>query len=366
MAPTAWGRARLAAAFIGAACRYWLMVFPCVWRELRRLHERASDIPDPILRRIAIETLREERGNLEGAAAFAVFAPVRRRHLVVRATVAFQAIYDYVDSLAEQPGDGGLANGRVLHEALREALRSPSAPHRNHYRHHSRSADDGYLRALIDDCRAALDALPSYALVRRPALRATARIIEYQARVHSGKAADLAPWGTASAPPGSGLTWWEAAAATASSVGVFALIAAAARPGTAAVDAVAIERAYFPWIGALHVLLDSLVDKVADARAGRLSLVSHYSSAAAAGAGMARITSNAVTSVRVLPEADVHALVLAAMSAYYLTAPGAAHPDAAPARDQILATLGGAARPTLAVLTVRRAVGRAREPETKP
>jgi tetraprenyl-beta-curcumene synthase len=359
MGPTAWGRARLAAAFFGAACRYWLTVFPCAWREVRRLHERATEIPDPILRRIAIETLREERGNLEGAAAFAVLAPLRRRRRVARATIAFQAVYDYVDSLGEQPGDGCVTNGRRLHEALHAALLSPSDPHRDHYRHHSRSGDGGYLRALIDDCRAALAALPSCELVRRRALRASARIIEYQARVHTGDPADLTAWGEASTPPGSGLAWWEAAAAGASSVGVFALIAAAAHPGLAAADAAAVERAYFPWVGALHVLLDSLVDSTADASAGRLSLVSRYASAGDAATGMAAIAADALAAVRALREGDVHVLILAAMSAFYLTTPGAQDAGAAPARDRILATLGDAARPTLAVLKARRALGRA-------
>ena len=45
-------------------------------------------------------------------------------------------------------------------------------------------------------------------------------------------------------------------------------------PSTAETDAM--ESAYFPWIGALHVLLDSLIDRAADAQTGQHSLVDHY------------------------------------------------------------------------------------------
>ena len=41
-------------------------------------------------------------------------------------------------------------------------------------------------------------------------------------------------------------------------------------------DAREIDRAYFPWIGALHTLLDSLVDRHEDRESGRPSLLSYY------------------------------------------------------------------------------------------
>src|ERR1700734_3798639 len=101
-APTR-SRLAMASVFAGAASRYWLGVFPLLTREMRHWHERARAIPDPVLRRLALITQETEQGNLEGAAAFAVLAPRAHRARVVRAVVAFQAVYDYVDTLAEQP-----------------------------------------------------------------------------------------------------------------------------------------------------------------------------------------------------------------------------------------------------------------------
>jgi hypothetical protein len=94
-------RLALAGTFLLAALRYWLVVFPRTCIELRRWRRRAAQIGDPALRTAALAALGK-RANIEGAAAFAAVMPARRRGKVVRALVAFQAIYNYVDLLAEQ------------------------------------------------------------------------------------------------------------------------------------------------------------------------------------------------------------------------------------------------------------------------
>ena len=75
------------AAFARATQSYWTSVFPRVSRELGHWRERALAIPDPALRAQALQAL-SKRGNMEGAAAFATFAPRARRGAVVRAAVA--------------------------------------------------------------------------------------------------------------------------------------------------------------------------------------------------------------------------------------------------------------------------------------
>jgi len=354
------GRRALAGAFAGAAGRYWLGVFPHISRELRHWRERAGEIPDPVLRRLALITQRSERGNLEGAAAFAVLVPRAHRARVVRAIVAFQATYDYVDTLAEQPSVDPVANGRQLHLALLTALR-PDTEHPNYYAHHSASRDDGYIRNLIDTCRSAFGALPSYAAVAEPALRAARRMVTYQSFNHGAREGPhraLAQWASALTPPGSGLRWWETAAAAASSLSVFALIAAAAQPALSVGETAAMERAYFPWIGALHVLLDSLIDRAEDACAGQHSLVDHYASSEEAASRLGAIAARSVQATETLPAGTQHALILAAMTSFYLSAPRASTPAACLAARQIGETMGPLTTPTMVVFGARRAAGR--------
>lgn len=352
MRTTAWRRARLIAAFSDAAIRYWLTVFPFVEREARRWRGLASAIPDPALRTIALATASNERTNLDGAAAVATFAPRPRRGAVARAAVAFQAAYDYLDSLAERPG----ADARALHEALHSAI-SPHLPCADRYAELACADDGGYLLALLDSCRSAIRSLPSHDSVVPVTARAVARMVDYQALIHrpAQPSGALAEWAETVQPPEVRLSWWETAAAGASSTLVFALLAAAARPSLTTEQAAAIERAYFPWVGALHVLLDSLVDMPEDAREGHHSLIAHYGSAEATADGLGRIAEQAFAAVDTLPDAIHHRLVLAAMVALYLSAPAARTPFATPTRERLLAVTGDLAAPTLLVLRARRA-----------
>lgn len=352
-------RIDLLRAFVDAACRYWLTAFPLARRETRRWMRRAQAIPDPVLRRIALETQRRERGNYEGAAAFAAFAPLRRRATVVRAVVAYQVAYDYADSLAELPAADRVANGRALHGALHAAL-APGTPHPDYYLHHDRRDDGGYLGALVDACRLAVASLPSWEEVAGTARAMSWLVVEFQAVNHAPAelvADRLAAFASAAPLRGAALPWWEAAAGCASSAGIFSLIAASARPELTETEAAAIERAYVPWIGGLHVLLDSLVDWPHDVGAGHHSLIAHYSSHSEMTRGMGAIADTAVRSVRDLAQPRQHELLLVAMAGLYLVRPSASLPHAAETRDRILGSLGDLAWPVLLVHRARRRIG---------
>ena len=313
-----------------------------------------------MLRRLALLTQRVERGNYEGAAAYAALVPRAYRARVVRAVIAFQTTYDYVDTLSEQPSADPVANGRQLHLALLTAL-DPDSDHADYYEHSSDRRDNGYIRHLVQACRDALGALPSYAAVAQPALRAASTIVAYQSLNHE-EAGDrpraLAQWGSAVAPPDSRLHWWEAAAGGASSMTVFALIAAAAKPGLSAAETTATQEAYFPWISALHVLLDSLIDRTGDLEHGHHNLIDHYSSPAEAAHRLGWIAARAVHAAEALPDGARHALIVAAMTSFYLSAPATAAPGALLPAQRVLETMGTLATPTMAVLRARRAAGR--------
>ncbi len=357
MAPPSRSRLALGQAFTGAAARYWLGIFPQVGRELRHWRECALRIPDPVLRQLALVTQGSERGNLEGAAAFAVLAPRAQRVQVVRAAVAFQATYDYIDTLAEQPSHDPVANGHQLHLALLTAL-EPGTEHEDYYKHNSCSHDNGYIRNLVDTCRNAFCALPSYSSVAESALRATRRMVAYQSLNHGSEShRALALWACSETPAGTELRWWETAAGAASSLSVFALIAAAGRPFLGAGETIALERAYFPWIGALHVLLDSLIDHAADIEAGHHSLMEHYTSVEEAAARLGSIAARALHATEMLSDGIQHAMILAAMTSFYLSAPSASTPNWQPVTNRVLEAVGTLAAPTMIVLRARRAAG---------
>jgi tetraprenyl-beta-curcumene synthase len=354
-------RAALGTAFADAAGKYWLNIFPRVCKEIERWRGRAQQIPDSALRTLALHAQETEQGNLEGAAAFAILAPREHRAGIVRAVVAFQAAYDYVDALVEQPSSHPALNGRHLHRALLTAL-DLDAPHPDYYAYHSRCQDDGYLKDLVDTCRTTCAALPSYSSAAAPALRAAKRMVVYQSLNHAddlnGRQNALARWALREAPPAAHLRWWEIAAGSASSLVVFALIATAAQPAVCADETKAIEDAYFPWVGALHVLLDSLVDRAEDADVGQHSLIGHYASSTEAARRLKLIAAHAVESAGQLSEGTKHSMILAAMTSFYLSAPEASTNWARQPKREVLATMGNMAKPTMMLLGARRATNR--------
>lgn len=376
-------RLALAGAFARCALRYWLVVFPATSRELRRWRRHAVRIPDAALRRAALEALGK-RSNIEGAAAFAAATPGRHGRQVVRALVAFQMAYNYVDVLAEQPSAQPVLGARRLHEALLVAL-DPDCPHTNYYAFHRHDDDGGYLAAMVDACRRALRTLPAWGAVTVAARDSAARIVAFQS-LSLGKRSELERWARTLVPAegtfdhannaivsaNAALTWWEAAAAAGSSLAVHALIAAAAMPTIDAADVAAIEHAYATWIGALHSLLDSAVDRDEDAATGQLSLLSCYGSEHEAAQRMRLLSERARRAARALPAGRRHVALVSAMACNYLSAPELAAPDgaaaaragdqAAPAASELAAgvreALGGLAAPALAIFRMRARLAR--------
>jgi tetraprenyl-beta-curcumene synthase len=343
---------RGAAAFAQAIAVYVGRTVPGARRELAGLRRRARAVPDPVLRYQALRSLEKE-GNMLGAALFAIFAPSRRHDAAVRALVRFQAAYNYLDVLCEQPSEDPVANGRRLHEGLLAALGEAQAG-RDPYAFHPREQDGGFLAALILGCADELSELPSFPLVRARALAAARRIVDFQSLnlgERQGPAEGLRCWGEQHTPPGAGLCWWETAAAAGSSLSVHVLVGMAGQERLSDATVAAVERAYYPWIGALHSMLDSAVDVAEDEREGQRNLLAHYHSSAHASERLRCLAQRAYEEAAALPDSRRHELALTAMAAYYLSTPQVAS-------EQSRAVAGGlrsaAAPGSATALTVMR------------
>jgi tetraprenyl-beta-curcumene synthase len=348
-------RSALRCEYASAAINYWMGVFPRVQHERRHWRGRAESIPDPVLRSLALEAQRIKQANIEGSAAFAAFTPPEHRSAVVRAQVAFQSIYDYTDTLAEQPNGQPVANGRRLHQALSAAL-DPHAPILDDYYANQQHRDDGgYLQEIVRVCNDTLGRLPSYDAIAATIQTLGENIICYQSlnlTEQQGGQGKLARWARLATPRGGDLRWWETAASAGSSLGVFALIAAAARPELASTEAVEIKNAYWPWIGALHSLLDSVVDEAEDAVAGQRSLLDRYSSPNEAAARLGLLARESMRCARQLTDSHQHSIVVTGMVGSYLSS------ECHSARGRlispaVLAEMDGLIRPTMLIFRCR-------------
>ena len=346
-------------AFGSTVALYLTNVLPLVRRELAHWRTQAAEIADPVLRGHAVEGLAK-RGNLEGAALFAVLAPRSRRRETVRALVAFQTAYNYVDKLSEQMSADPVANGRRLHQALLVAL-DPAAAHPDYYSLYPQSEDSGFLRGLVDTCRTALATLPSRPAISAATSAAAARIVAFQSfnltRDQGGYEA-LETWARRQGRESTGLQWWQIAAAGGSSLAVHALIATAGNDDVRQQDIEAIEDAYFPWICALHSLLDSLVDVAEDELAGQRNLLSYHANPEQASGAMRVLAQRAADAARALPDELHHRVILTAMVSHYLSSTETSTPDARAIAESVAGAVGPLLSPTLRLFRARRTLTR--------
>jgi len=346
--------------FVRAARHYWLEVFPHAQAELAAWRHRAEQIPDDVLREAALDALTTKSADLEGAVAFAVFAPPYIRKKVVQAITAFEIAFDYMDSIVELPNSDPIASGRSLNQALLVAL-SPGLEHLDYYRHYPRRDDAGYLEGLVRTCQTAVGSLPSFAAIVKPVHRALSRIVAYQSFNHgdsTGSYDAFEQWAHSQAIEGINLHWWELGAAAGSQLSVVALIAAAGDPKMCPERATALEHAYFPWIGALSTLLDSVIDQRRDSAEGQRNLVDHYTSPQETARRMRMLAAESLEAVLPLADAPNHTLLLAAMAAFFHSAPQALAPEVGLTTQAVLDTMGGWATPALLFFRTRRAFAR--------
>jgi len=209
----------------------------------------------------------------------------------------------------------------------------------------------------------ALCRLPAHPLVLPALERFAARAAEAQSLNHAGELDEhraLARW--AAAQPVAGFLWWEVAAAAGDPLGVFALLAAAGDPHTLPSDVTAIEHAYFPWIGALVWLMESLVDQRDDADSGNHSYVGHYDSAQHAATRLSMIAGRAASAAAGLPNGPSHAVLLAGVAGLYLSEPSAAASEASEGAEAIRQMLGWPVGVLLVILRLRRGLTQRRRP----
>lgn len=356
---TAAASRRSIAALPWAIALYWLSVFPTATRALRGWRARAAAIPDPALRAHALAKLADERGSAEGAAAFAILAAPARRRAVARACVAFEVLYDYLDALTEDHPT--LANNRQLHRAVVDAVDLQAPIGCDYYRHHPQRDDGGYLRALVTACRAELARLPGRAAVADQLARAASRAAEAQSLNHAGmrgEHGELAAWARVNGAAAHGLRWFEYAAGAGSPLGLLALIAAGSRPQVTDAQARAVAAAYFPPVGTLNWLLESVVDRADDDASGNHSYVAHYGSTDEAVARMVALTRRSADELARLPHGSRHLLLLAGMVALSFQHRAAAHEQRDVTAAAVFAAVGPAIGPFRAMLSLRHGVAR--------
>lgn len=297
-------------------------LLPEVNRQLAHWRARLTACPEKELARQARLSIRYKRFHCQGGAVYALYHGAMRRDLV-RLIVALQTISDYLDNLCDRAGCQDQGAFRLLHRAMLCAV-DPEEPLDDFYARYPLRNDGGYLQALVDECRGVLRSLPSYPVAKDEVRRLAGLYADLQ--VYKHVAVDrrlplLTAWFETHRSRYPDLYWWEFAAASGSTLGIFALFAAAARPGLTGGEAAALSRAYFPWIAGLHILLDYFIDQDEDRDGGDLNFVFYYPSPATAEARMLLFLRRALAAAALLPRSGFHQMVVRGLPALYLSDP---------------------------------------------
>jgi tetraprenyl-beta-curcumene synthase len=294
-----------------------------VRREVRRWRGLAAQIPDPVLRADALDSLADKRYYLDGAAFFWTL-PSRRVDGLLQLLVAYQTIANYLDYASERGAEHRGASGGSLMLALVDAV-DVEAPLHDYYAEHPWTDDGGYLRQLVLSCQSSCLALPHYRQAR-PLLISEARrgyalelCHDPDPRRRDAALARLSvDFGTVP-----GVSWFELAGSATSLLAVIVLLAVAADETSTDGDLHAAVNVYRPWVGALSLMLDSYIDEVEDAETGSWSAIAYYPDEQLAVERIAVFMGRALRGAAQLRNGHRHVLVIATMIAMYLSSDNA-------------------------------------------
>jgi tetraprenyl-beta-curcumene synthase len=340
-------------ALVRAHALYWFGVAPTVREQLRTWERRASEIPDPSLRDLALGKLANERFNVEAGAMIATIAPARFRGRAVEAIVALQVMYDYLDILTEQPTADPLRAGLQCAQAFIDAVRIGAQPTEDYYAHYpAGSGDAGYLADLSLTVHTAIAELPAAEAIAETVLATAARFAEAQVRIHTASHIDkrqLECWASQQAS-GTGLGWREwLFGAMGSVVSAHALIALAADKHATREQARTLDDTYLE-LCVLTTALDHLVDYERDTNTGEQSYVHLFETREELAQQIAVIIDRVKIRARVIPNGAHHLMILSGVVAYYTSQPSAMGDFARPVSKHVRNQLRPVITPTLATL----------------
>ncbi len=302
--------------------RVYKYILPEVRAELERWRAAAEAIPDPELRKQAVDSMNAKQFHCEGGGVYAA-ANLHQRHVLIPLIVALQTISDYLDNLCDRSTSLDPGDFRLLHQSMLDAV-TPETQTQNYYALREQQDDGGYLEALVRQCRTSIAQLPSYGHVRKHVgelVQLYADLQVYKHIAHSERERELLNWWNEHSSGYPQLKWNEFAAATGSTLGIFMLFLVASDESLDADQAETIKYHYFPSICGLHILLDYLIDQAEDEIGGDLNFCSYYESQEMLNDRMGQMVQAARKSADELPFGHFHRMIVEGLIALYLSDP---------------------------------------------
>ena len=324
--------------------RYVAQVFPKVSGELYKWQRHAELSPEAIPREQALLSIKNKSFHCLGGSVYALY-PGARMSRTVEFVVAYQTISDYLDNMVDNAGIIDEQAFRHLHLAMADALR-PNEPMSDYYLYYPFAEDGGFLNKLVAACRERCN-LPSFGLVQANMLQLSELYSQLQTYKHLSpetRETKMLAWTSKHLAQYPALTAWEFAAATGSTLPIFCLYAAAHDPDLTEHTVDALVTGYFPWICALHILLDYLIDLTEDRDMGQLNFVEYYRDTSETVEHLQHILQECLSLAQRLPHPQFHIRVIRGLLAMYLSDQKVQHSEVMPLAEKLLRTAGHTTR----------------------
>ena len=301
-------------------------VFPLVDKELQFWLDRLEKAPCSFLAGQARASIAAKRFHALGGSVFSLYSMVNTEEFI-RFVVALQTISDYLDNLCDRSGIKDEKAFRQLHLAMLDALDEAGQDLADYYLYYPYREDGGYLNDLVYTCKYQIQkGMPAYHLVKAHILELASLYNDLQSLKHLSQGIRekrLVEWARPQIADYPGLSCWEFGAATGSTLGIFMLAAAASSPVLTQKKIEAIKKAYFPWIGGFHILLDYFIDQEEDLLNDDLNFVYYYPDTKSCCQRLGWFCRQSKIAIQDLPLARFHLMVIEGLLSMYLSDPKA-------------------------------------------
>lgn len=300
--------------------KYIVDVFPMVDKELKTWRGRALSCPDTNLRLQALSSIDNKGFHARGGSVFSLYPGVDTPTMV-KLIVAYQTISDYLDNLCDRAGCQDEKAFSYLHLAMTDALECTVITH-DYYKYYPWNDDGGYLLSLVKTCKDQVMKLPGYNLVKEDVLYLAKLYSCLQTYKHLSldiREKKMFQWTKVHIENFENILPWEFWAATGSTLGIFMLFAASSTQTLTPCEIKMIREAYFPWICALHILLDYFIDYNEDLENGDLNFVRYYKSTGELEERLMHFIRGSFLKAASLHYPDFHAIVVKGLLAMYLS-----------------------------------------------
>lgn len=293
---------------------------PEVQKLLQYWRGRANMIPDPILRKQALDSLASKAFHCQGGA---VYAASPRNPQLLEFIIAYQTICDYLDNLCDRAGSTDGHAFKQLHQSLLDAL-DPSRNSADYYKNYPHQNDGGYLGSLVELCREKLSGASNYHQVKQEVIALADWYSSLQIAKHINveqREQVLRRWADYHVRNYPAIFWQEFAAASGSTLAIFALMRQAFMGRNDSQINLQLWDVYFPWICSFHILMDYFIDQEEDRRGGDLNFIFYYDNEAEMMDRLIYILSQCYQKVVTLPDRLFHEMVVDGLLAMYLSDP---------------------------------------------